>query len=77
MPTHTGRLVFLLAFAAVAAISLPSPTAAAVDKGGVKLSDKTLYQILYVEPNHYLQSLGNVSGVGGLAACSNEPCSTH
>ncbi|KAL4857117.1 Allantoate deiminase 2 [Chlorella vulgaris] len=65
MPTHTGRLVFLLAFAAVAAISLPSPIAAAVDKGGVQLSDKTLYQILYVEPNHYLQSLGNISDIPG------------
>lgn len=62
MRRHTGsglrRLLALLAAAAAAALL---PAAAAAPTAKPKLSDKTLYQILYVEPNHYLQSLGNVS----------------
>lgn len=63
------RLLVLVAAAAATTALLPATAAAPAAKP--KLSDKTLYQILYVEPNHYLQSLGNVRF--GCAACTAPP----
>ena len=55
-----------LLFAAGAIILLAGGVAAAAADKRPQLSDETLYQLLYVEPNHYLQSLGNVrQGRGG------------
>ncbi|EFN53618.1 hypothetical protein CHLNCDRAFT_53494 [Chlorella variabilis] len=54
-----------LLFAAGAIILLAGGVAAAAADKRPQLSDETLYQLLYVEPNHYLQSLGNISDVPG------------
>ncbi|KAL4419269.1 hypothetical protein ABPG77_004827 [Micractinium sp. CCAP 211/92] len=61
----------LLAAAAVAACLLPAAAAAGAAAAAVdaflppRLPDAALFQLLYREPNHFLQALGNISDTEG------------